>query len=540
MSVTDVTPLFAPAPAPEVVADPKASSGMASFIPVAGMEPFAKKTISGERVSPESANRLGSYFAANRVVSEDVAKLSSYVVERLVPRGKNPVQDHAVSRIFDLEFNPDCDSFTGKQTLVQWAQSYGNGCAEIVRNGFNEIVELHLIHPTRITMRLKNGRPLYQVLTSDLQSGGLGETIDYEPEEIFHLRGMGDQWQGWSIAQLAAESIGQGLAHRGFGAAFFGNDMSVGTVVSLVNRVPDADRESYRASLQKAYAGAKNGHGILVLDNGATINRLNIPPNDGQFIETGTMSVEDIARWHRVHPEKIGHSGAKKGWASLEQGETSHANDALLPWATRIEKEAKRKLLRDEPRHFLTFFFQTLMRGDYATRTTGYQTLIAAGVATPNECREMEDMNLSKEPAADMLWMQGAMQPLEILKKGPPPPSARPALPATKASTESPALALLRRASERASAKIGKWYERASAKADGAMPVFERECRSFFEGLRADLVADFGPAMGDRSAMWADSMSRRIGKKALEAFAAGKTLGPVTDDVYESVLEIIP
>ncbi len=517
------------------------ASGSSLFIPSISLEGYGRKTASGERVSPETAMRLGAYYAANRVVSEDVAKLDARAYEQLLPRGKKFLLEHPVTRIFDQEFNPDCDAFVGKSTLLQWAQSYGNGCAEIVRSARGDIAELYPIHPSRITMSIRGGRPIYKVLVSDLEGGKLGDVVTYSPEEIFHLRGVGDQYQGWSIAQLSAESIGLGLAARGFAASFFGNDMSVGTVITLANRVPDDAREAYRASLQNAYAGARKSHGILVLDNGGKVERLGIPPQDAQFIETQGASIEDIARWHRVNPQKIGHSAAKAGWNTLEGANTDHAVDALLPWAIRIEKEAKRKMLRADKRVFLTIQFKTLMRGDFATRTAGYRSLVASGISTPNECREDEDLNPSTEPGADKLWMQGAMAPLSVLEKGPQPstaPAAKEQAGSGRGPRETEARngvveAMLRRSAEKASAKVSKWYERMSAKHEGKLPEFQNEVRSFFEGMRVDLINDFGPALKDRVALWAQTAIGHMGRLSLQAFAGGKTTPLATTDVAE-------
>lgn len=506
----------------------------------AGSGGYGKKTLSGERVSPDAAMRLGAYFDAVRVISEDLAKLKRSVIEHLRPRGKELLEDHLVTGIFAKQFNPYLSAFDGVQTLTQWALGYGNGCAEIVRNGRGDVVELWPIHPTRITMRIRDGTtPYYRVTVSDLQGGRIGEPIDYEAHEIFHLRGIGDHWQGWSIAQLAAESIGLGLAARGFAAAFFGNDMSIGTVVTLANRVPDDQRETYRKSLQDAYAGARKSHGILVLDNGGDIKRMGIPPQDAQFIQTQELNIEDIARWFRVSPQKLGHFKARAGWSTLEGLNTDHAVDCLHPWAGRWEGQAWMKLLGSAPRLALAFFFKTLMRGDFATRTTGYGTLVARGIITPNEAREEEDLNPSTEPGADMLWMQGAMAPLDILRKGPQPkqlpagdagdvdqgddvepPADEPESAEASAETK----AVLERAAQRAAAKIVKAHERAMAKHEQDLPAFRKWGRGFFEGMRSDLIADFGPVLGAKAGPWSATRSNGIERDSVQAFVDQKQL----------------
>jgi hypothetical protein len=45
--------------------------------------------------------------------------------------------------------------------------------------------------------------------------------------------------------------------------------------------------------------------------------------------------------------------------------------------------------------------------------------MIAVGVITPNEARDVEGLHRSEDPAADKLWMQGAMAPIKRLTAAP-------------------------------------------------------------------------------------------------------------------------
>jgi HK97 family phage portal protein len=518
-----------------------------------------RKTLSGERVNPVSAMRLSAYFGGIRNIAEDLAKLPKSVVESLVPRGRLQLGEHAVTRVFHEDFNEFCDAFTGVQTITQWALGYGNGLAEIEIDGHGEIAALWPIHPTRVRLRFVDGNPVYSVSVDDVTGLSLREPVDYLPDEVLHLRGVGDQWQGWSIAQIAAESIGLGLAARGFAAAFFGNDTAIGNVVTLKGRIPKPERESYRNELQQAYASTARSHGLLVLDNEATLSRMGMPPQDAQFIETQEFTTEDIARFLRMPPHKLGHLKRASGWSTLEASNTDYVVDCLMPWAARWEKQARRKLLALERRRALVFFFQGQMRGDFKSRTEGLRAMVAGGIITPNEARETEDKNPSTEPGADMLWMQGAMAPMSRLISG-PPAAPRPALPRGDPQPDEPAdppptdapeappeddgakAALLHSASERVSTKVVKAHDRHAAKHEKDLPAFSRWARGFFEGIREDLIHGFGQVLGERVGPWAAARSDALGRQSLDAFASAKPLSAesIETTLYESASEVMP
>lgn len=517
--------------------------------------PFATwssgKTTSGERVNPASAMGLSSYYAGIRNIAEDIAKLPKSVVERL-ERGRRVLDDHPVTRILHEEFNPFCDAFTGVQTMTQWAIGHGNALAEIELNEAGVPIALWPIHPSRVSLRFEGGEPVFLVSVDDV-AGRYTKPQPYRTDEVFHLRNIGDQWQGWSPAQVHAETIGLGLAARGFAAAFFGNDTSIGAVVSLAGRVPKPDREAYRADLNQSYQGARKSHGVLILDGDAKISRLGLPPQDAQFIETQEWTLEDVARILRCPPHKLGHLKRASGWSTLEASNTDYAVDTLMPWTVRWEKEAKRKLLRPQPRHSLVIFFQGLLRGDFKTRSDGYRSLIQGGVMTPNEARAFEDMNPSDDPGADSLWMQGAMAPMRRLMAppAPPPPPASPSDPPADPPTDGEpppdeqkvaARVQTEAVAERIGRKVEAAAARHAAKHAGDAPAFQRWARSFSEGLREELIRGLAPVLGDRAALWAAARAPDLNRLILERFASGEAVQAA--DVaavlsVDSVMEIL-
>jgi len=488
------------------------------------------KTMSGERVTPTRALSLPAYFAGLRNISEDLASVPRSVVERLSPRGRRPLDDHVVTRLLHEAFNPHCDAFVGVQTLTHWALAYGNGCAEIELDDRGEITAIWPINPTRIRLTFEGGEPVYVVSVDDLL-GESGPPVTYRPEEIFHLRGTGDQWQGWSVVQLQAEALGLGLAARGFAASFFGNATELGAVVTLAGRVPRPEREAFRADLQSHYSGVKRSHGVLVLDNDAKITRLGAPPGDVQLLETQGWSLEDVARILRCPPHKMGHRKQAAGWSTLESENIDYVTDTLIPWAVRWEKEAKRKLMRGESGRSVVFFFQGRLRGDFKTRTEGYRSLIGAGVLTPNEARELEDLNPSSDPGADLLWMQGAMAPISRLRSGPVAPVGPDSGRRDESAGARAAGSML---ADWVGRKAASAFTRAAKRHEGDIEAFRAWSAGFVDEVQSDLVARSAPVLEDRGAIWGPAAARRIGDLMIARFCDG--LGIAAEEVSASLL----
>lgn len=355
-------------------------------------------TTSGEHVSPESAMTLSAYFACLRCISEDVGKLPLIVYKEVKPRGRERLINSPIYNLLKTKPNNEMSSISFRETLQHWAMGWGNGYAEIVRDGGGVAREMYPIHPSRVTViRDTSGEILYRVRPSiDLQTGaatGKGDRY-LRPDEMFHLHGLGKAGiDGYSIAGLAAESLGVGLAAQKFGAAFFGNGTSVGGILSHPGKLSDPAIEKLKKAWNEAHQGAGNAHGLAVLEEGLKYDRTSIPPEDAQFIETRQFSVEDVCRWFRVPPHKIQHL-LRATFSNIEQQSIEYVVDCLMPWLERWEQEIKRKLIgENETEVYAKHLINGLMRGDQAARAAFYKALFEMGALSPNDIRELEDMN---------------------------------------------------------------------------------------------------------------------------------------------------
>ncbi len=382
-----------------------------------------KKSLSGVGVNANTALTLGPYYAALRNVSEDIGKTPVYMYQKKSSgRGYDYVEDHPIELLLKNP-NQEMGRMTFIETLTHHAMGWGGGFAEIERNKSGQPMALHPIHPSRATVWRVNGKIVYKV-----RAGGTGVNGDMQPqmvdipsEDMFHLMGLGPTglW-GYSILRLAMESIGVGIAVQNYGASYFGNGSHHSGVLTHPGNLSSEAMDNMRESWQNMYVGSENAHHIAILEEGVEFTKISIPPNEAQFLETRQFTVEDIARWFRLPPHKLGHLD-KSIKANIEQQSLEHVQDCLQPWFARWEQEITRKLLRPgvDSNVIPRFNFWELLRGDSASRGQFYQMLFLCGALSPNDIREMEFMDPIPEKGGDRYFVQMQLQPLETASMSP-------------------------------------------------------------------------------------------------------------------------
>ena len=106
----------------------------------------------------------------------------------------------------------------------------------------------------------------------------------------------------------------------------------------------------------------------------------------------------------------------KSSFSNIEQQSLEFVKYTLDPWVIRWEQAMNKALLLDSEKRtvFTKFNVDGLLRGDYASRMTGYATARQNGWMSANDIRALE--NLDRIPAdlgGDLYLINGAMTKLE-------------------------------------------------------------------------------------------------------------------------------
>lgn len=373
---------------------------------------------SGVSVTPETGLKYSPVWAAVNIISQSVASLP-FVVYRRMERGKDRARTHRNWRLLGEQANPYMDALTFRQVLQGHVLTWGNGYAEIERDGAGRPLNLWPLAPDLVEPAMKGNRLTYEVKN---RKGGSGVVLD--PADVLHIKAYSSNgYQGLSPIRQHREAIGLGRAAEEFGAAFFGNGASPGGVLQHPEALNEKARDNLRASWERMHKGLDNAHRIAILEEGMTWQQIGIPPDDAQFLETRKFQVTEVARIYQIPPHMLGDL-ERATFSNIEHQSIDFVRHTLMPWLRRWELECNRKLFGPWSTNFFgEFLVEGLLRGDSRARGQFYRELWNLGVLSANEIREKE--NLNPIAGGDRYWVPVNMAPADrptALPPGPPDP----------------------------------------------------------------------------------------------------------------------
>jgi HK97 family phage portal protein len=369
-------------------------------------------TASGEAVTHDSAMALSVYYACLNNISQDLAKLPLQLRRKRDGRGSDEATTHPVRTLVRRRPNPLMGAMQFRMTMQHRLLSWGNAYAEIVRDRTGRVLELWPVHPYRIKPVIeKDGRTLTYEYRAD---GVTGEPILLAPRDVLHLRGLGSGIEGYSVLRFASETLGLGLAAQRHAAQFYGDGLGKRMVAVAKAKLDPKGRQAFRERLKGDRENDPMGARKLpFLEGDIDLKDVGIPPDEAQFLETRSYQVSDVARWFRMSLGKLQHNEKAQGWSTLEAANRDYATDALQPWAGLWEEECWLKLLtegeQNEDRLYFQHVFQALLRADFTARYEGYVKGVTNGWLSPNDVRDLEDMNPIDDPWADEYRQQAQM-----------------------------------------------------------------------------------------------------------------------------------
>jgi HK97 family phage portal protein len=371
---------------------------------------FFRPVISGVKVDDESAFTYSAFYSCMRIISETIAYLPWHV--NLSGTKRQIATDHPLDNILYSRPNAELNAFQFKELMIQHRLGWGNGYAEIERNRAGEIVNLWPVDPACIEPARDNkGRLVYEY-----SGNGINKTI--QPRHIFHVRGPSrDGVHGYSIIELAKESLGIGLAAESFGAAFFGNGAFPASVITNdgSTKMSPEGVTNLLKTFNKRNKGSRNAMRTEYLDPGMQLKVVGVPPKDAQFLETRKFQISEICRWFRIPPHKLADL-ERSTHSNIEAQNIEFVTDAIVPDVTRLEQQANFSLLQDS-NYYTKINVMGLLRGDSKARSEYYKTLSNLGVLTINDILSKEDMDDIGE-LGDTRLVQMNMATLERIKSG--------------------------------------------------------------------------------------------------------------------------
>lgn len=277
----------------------------------------------------------------------------------------------------------------------------GDGYAMIIRNSQSGLEEKFIfcnyddVKPKRLGL----------IMTYEVKGVGI-----VAAEDMLHFKGFSlDGITGTSIVKYAAKQLGISLDTQEYASEVY-KYQGMGHGVIETDKAVDVTN---KRAIEEGFVNKMNSKDrfkVPMLDEGMKYKSISITPAESMFLETNRLAVTECCRWLNLAPVKIKDMTAGSYLNIYQQG-IEHVQDSILPWVVRFEQEVNKKLFLKESQAYYKMNINALLRGDLTSKKEYYTAMVSFGIYTPNEIRELEELNPIE--GLDQIFLPVNMQTLE-------------------------------------------------------------------------------------------------------------------------------
>lgn len=380
---------------------------------------WSPRAEAGPVITEESLWAEETAQACMTLIARTMAMLSVRVMVARGPDdadGNERLRGHPVEVLLGRSPNADMTAFKFTESMLLCALGWGNGYGEVVRDGSGRAEAIYLVDPKRVEVCRD---PETTLLYYEVDNGS-GSKVAIPAADMFHLAGPSfSSPVGMSVISYARETLGVAIAERQFAANFIRNQAAPSGLLTVKPGISLDGMKRLRGEVDQLYTGARRAGRVMIGDEGVDWKPIGVTAKDAEFLAQRRFSVEQICRLFGVPPQMIGHPAAQT-FANFEQAGLNFLALAILPWVTRIEQEANRKLFTRavgrQRQPFLKFNTSAIVRADLEKRNRSYAMGRQWGWLSANDVRRLEDM----EP----IGVEGDvyLTPLNMVPVDEPPP----------------------------------------------------------------------------------------------------------------------
>ena len=374
--------------------------------------PITDPVLSGVVVNEESALKMTTVYACIRILAETLAYLPLFLYKRDANEDREKVTNRKIWFLLAKQPNPEMTAFRFWSLCMGYLVAWGNCYNYIERDVMGRPIGLWPMRPDLMQVRRNPNTKQIEYI----YSGGGGQIPPMSKKDVWHMAGFGfSGLVGYSPIKVCQEAIGLGLAAEEFSARFYGDGTHPGIVLSHPRKLKPDTHTNLQKSLTNAYTGLGKSHRLMLLEEAMTVEKIGIPPEEAQFIQSRAFSVLEICRLFRVPPHLV-QSLADATYTNIEHQGLDFVTYTMGPWLKMWEQGIESYFLTQNERlkYYFEFLVTSLLRGDYASRTTGYASALQNGWMNRDEVRRLENMN-SMGPGGKKYTVQLNMVDIEDL-----------------------------------------------------------------------------------------------------------------------------
>jgi phage portal protein BeeE len=365
-------------------------------------------------VSPVKAMSYAPVWYAVNKISGHMGQLP-LVLHRGLERGAERATDDYRYMLCKKRPNYYQTPMQFKQSLQANCLMYGNGFAWIRRAGTtanSRILDLLPLDSAKMAIVMWQGEKWYLYdshkdepirkyrdidMPADPDIPGSGGLMVIADSEMCHFPGLGfDGFAGFSLWKIANDNWAIGIAadklvKSGFDKGFR-SSMLLEAPANMFRDEKQA--REFLEGFRKQHGGPDQNGNIGLLREGIKANVVSMNSRDAEINDSRQFSREDVALWFSIETILGDDSTSYNG---IEQRTLAYLSNCLAKWLKTWEEELDRKLLteREQAADVLYFKFhdRALLRTDYSTTINSLSTGINARIYSPNEARELLDLN---------------------------------------------------------------------------------------------------------------------------------------------------
>lgn len=290
---------------------------------------------------------------------------------------------------------------------------YGETFLVIQKNDKGLPESLLPMHPSRVAIKRDSKTSKY---TYYFQAGSGVNTslVNFSQDEVvpFRLFNPKGMERGLSRMQSLKDTLFSEDSSRNATSAMWKNAGRPNIVLQHQKHLSPVAQQRLKEQFDQAHAGSSNSGKTLLLEEGMTIQSVQLTAVEMQHIESRKLNREEITGVYDTAPPAV-HILDHATFSNITEQLRGFYRDTMSVPIAFVESVMDKWVGSYWYRkNKMEFDINDVVRGDFEARAQSVQHAVTSGTMTPNEGREVLGLVRSDDPKADELYANSALQPL--------------------------------------------------------------------------------------------------------------------------------
>ena len=354
----------------------------------------------GANVNQATVQGISAWSRGRSILSNTLAGLPKNLYQK-TSVGPKIVDKHQSLDLIKLMANSNLNAYQWHDYMMGTAIDYGNAYSLIHRDENARPMYLSIIHPDKVTVEVWDNAVMYKIKLKNDSN----ETVTVDYSDMYHIMGSTNNgYVGTSTLKANATSLGLSLSMNNFAKDLYDSNTNLEGYIKNPGRLDAEVIKKVRESWQSNYGGTGTSS-TAFLDQGMEYVPLSMTPENAQLIQLMRYTNKNIATILGIPAHMINEMDEAK-YNNVELTGIEFVKYSLLHWVNKFEIQ-NNKLLRESEQGVYKWKYNVngLMRGDSKSRAEFYNTMINIAALTPNQVRQLEDLNPYE--GGDEYYIQG-------------------------------------------------------------------------------------------------------------------------------------